>query len=292
MGLRTKFNMVLILAFVIGLALAGFLSYRIAEDNAREEVILNAQIMMEQATAVRAHIRDDVSPLLRVMMEQTGNFLPLSVPTVPARQIFRDVQESFPAFSYREASLNPTNVVDDLADDYEAAIINQFIDDDNLSEIIAQRDTENGPSLVLARPIRMSAECSSCHSTPDVAPPAMLDLYGDQNGFGWEVGEVIAAQMVTVPMSVPLERARTVFLVIMVALASVFILVLILINLILQFVVIKPVLKIANIAERVSLGDGEVEEYTRTGKDEIASLSTSFNRMRRSLENAMKMLDD
>ena len=36
----------------------------------------------------------------------------------------------------------------------------------------------------------------------------MIALYGDENGFGWQLGEVVAAEVVTVPMSVPLDRAE------------------------------------------------------------------------------------
>ena len=49
MGLRMKFNWVLLLAFLIGLALTAYLSDRILKNNAREEVIQNARIMMESA---------------------------------------------------------------------------------------------------------------------------------------------------------------------------------------------------------------------------------------------------
>ena len=38
-------------------------------------------------------------------------------------------------------------------------------------------------------------------------------------------------------------------------------------------------------------GDFSVEEYKKPGRDEISSLSVSFNRMRRSLERAMSMID-
>ena len=47
MGLRMKFNLVLLLAFVIGLGLAAYLSDRILKQNAREEVVQHARIMME-----------------------------------------------------------------------------------------------------------------------------------------------------------------------------------------------------------------------------------------------------
>ncbi|MDZ7620881.1 MAG: hypothetical protein U5O69_00005 [Candidatus Competibacteraceae bacterium] len=46
------------------------------------------------------------------------------------------------------------------------------------------------------------------------------------------------------------------------------------------------------IASEVSMGKPDVPEYVRQGSDEIASLSQSFNRMRLSLENAMKMLGE
>ncbi len=46
----------------------------------------------------------------------------------------------------------------------------------------------------------------------------------------------------------------------------------------------------AKIAESVSLGE-EAPEYEHRSDDEIGILSKSFNRMRRSLDSAMKMLD-
>jgi HAMP domain-containing protein len=40
----------------------------------------------------------------------------------------------------------------------------------------------------------------------------------------------------------------------------------------------------------VSLGKSDIAEFPVTGKDEISELSKSFNRMARSLIEAMKML--
>ena len=67
---------------------------------------------------------------------------------------------------------------------------------------------------------------------------------------------------------------------------------LILLNILLHFVVIQPVVRIAHMANEVSLGKLSVSEYVRSGRDEISSLSQSFNRMRLSLENAMRMLGE
>jgi protein-histidine pros-kinase len=63
-------------------------------------------------------------------------------------------------------------------------------------------------------------------------------------------------------------------------------------NVLLRMMVVRPVTAIARMADDVSLGKVDVPEYVPKGKDEIASLAESFNRMRRSLANAMKLLGD
>ena len=53
MGLRAKFNLVLLFAFAVGLAVSGVISYSLLQDNARQEIMQNAGIMMAAASAVR-----------------------------------------------------------------------------------------------------------------------------------------------------------------------------------------------------------------------------------------------
>ena len=126
---------------------------------------------------------------------------------------------------------------------------------------------------------------------PAAAPPPMIDLYGSANGFGWKLGDVIGAQIVSVPMSVALERADAAFKVYLAGLAAVFVVIFVLLNLLLHFVIVKPVRRISAIASEVSLGNMDAPEVVVRGHDEIASLAQSFNRMRRSLANAMKLLE-
>ena len=120
----------------------------------------------------------------------------------------------------------------------------------------------------------------------------MTDIYGVNNGFGWKLNEIIGAQVVTVPMSVPLARAQQTFTTFMFLLGGVFLLLLVLLNILLHFVVIRPVVRMAEIATEVSMGKPDVPEYVKSGSDEISSLSQSFSRMRLSLESAMKMLGE
>jgi len=78
----------------------------------------------------------------------------------------------------------------------------------------------------------------------------------------------------------------------MVALAGTFLVIIIIVDLLLRVFVVKPVVDISQMADSVSMGNLDTPEYVRNSNDEIGSLSMSFNRMRRSLQNAMKMLDE
>jgi HAMP domain-containing protein len=71
----------------------------------------------------------------------------------------------------------------------------------------------------------------------------------------------------------------------------VFLVVALLINLLLQYVIIRPIRGIADAASEVSLGNMSAPEFPVRGRDEIASLGESFNRMRRSLVHALNMLN-
>lgn len=290
MGLRTKFNLVLLLAFALGLALAAYLSDRILKNNAREEVIQNARIMIEGALGARAYTAEQIKPLLTLQMKR--QFLPQTVSAYAAGQSFKALRGKFPDYTYKEAALNPTNP-NDRASDWETDIIREFRNNPERKELIIERDTPTGPVLNLARPLGIYDEgCLTCHGKVEDAPKTMTDIYGVSNGFGWKLKEIVGAQVVSVPMSVPLERARQTFTTFLVLLSGVFALLLVLLNILLHFVVIQPVTRMADIANEVSLGKPDVPEYVKPGSDEIASLSQSFSRMRLSLENAMKMLGE
>jgi protein-histidine pros-kinase len=289
MSLRLKLNLALILAFALVLGFAGVALRQIVFDNARKDVLESAGLMMQSAVAMRNYTAQEIEPLLAAQI--ADRFLPQSIPFFAAQANFRALQKEYPDYSYKEATLNPTNP-SDRASDWEADIINIFRRDPSLPKLVVERDSPAGRMLVLSRPIQVNdAACLTCHSTPEAAPASMVKLYGSANGFGWKPQEIVGASVVSVPMTVALQRANQTFLVFLGVLVAAFVLVIILMNVLLQFMVIRPVVRMAGIAEAVSLGRLDAEEYEKKGKDEIASLSASFNRMRRSLETALNLLD-
>lgn len=290
MKLRLKFNLVLVVVFAIGFAAAGGISYQLLQYNAREEVLKSAGLIMESALSVRKYTVDQIKPELEKLPPEV--FLPQTVPAYAATEVFQELRKKLNDYSYKEATLNPTNPRD-RATDWEADIVNKFRATDDMREVIAERDTPTGRQLYIARPIKITnAACLQCHTTAEMAPAAMVKIYGPANGFGWKHNEVIGAQVVSVPMELPTRNANRAFVTFMSSLAVVFALVFVVINIMLSFLIVRPIRKMAESADKVSTGDFSEPEFGEQGRDEVAVLAHSFNRMRRSLEKAIKMLDE
>lgn len=289
MGLRLKFNLVLLAVFLAGFAVAGYISHDLLYRQARDRVLGEARLVMEAALAIRGYTVAQVRPHLLEQLDKT--FLPQTIPAFAATETLAELHKKYPDYDYKEATLNPTNPRD-RATDWEADIVNVFRNRAESHEISGHRDTPTGPVLYIAHPIRIeSAACLGCHSTPDAAPVSMLKVYGSANGFGWRLDEVVGAQIVSVPMSVPLQNADQAFRTFMLSLAAVFVAVFAVLNLMLSWLIVRPVSRMSEVADKVSTGDFDQPEFPEKGRDEVAVLASSFNRMRRSLEKAMQMID-
>ena len=289
MKLIWKFNLVLLGIFILGFVIAGYVSYNVLRANAREEILQHARLMMEAALSTRTYTNTQVKPLLETQLKYV--FLPQSVPAYAATEQFNELRKKHADYVYKEATLNPSNPRN-RANDWEADIVNNFRQSPDTSEMVGERDTPMGRSLYLARPIQIKSKaCLDCHSTVDVAPKTMLDLYGAANGFGWKLEEIIGAQIVSVPMTVPITRANATFRTFMLSLALVFFATFVLLNVMLHTMVIRRVTRLAAIADQVSLGNLEAGDFRTHSKDEIGTLTEALGRMKTSLVQAMKMLD-
>lgn len=290
MKLMWKFNIVLLALFAVGFILTGFVSYSVLQANAREEILDNARMMMESALSSRTYTNTQVKPLLETQLRYT--FLPQSVPAYAATEQFNDLRKKYPDYSYKEATLNPTNPRN-RATDWEADVVNQFRNGTAKgSELVGERDTTAGPALYLARPIQIKdAACLACHNTVAEAPKTMIELYGPANGFGWKLNEIVGAQIVSVPSALPIQRANHTFKVFMLLLTLVFVVTFILLNVMLHSIVIQRIKTLSRLADQVSLGNLETAEFKTKSKDEIGVLTGALARMHKSLVQAIKMLE-
>jgi HAMP domain-containing protein len=288
MGLRLKFNLVLLLVFALGLGVTGYISYDLLHKNARDEVLRNAGVMMEAALSMRGYTVGQVGPLLPYSEDK---FHPQAVPAYAATEIMNQLRKKYADYSYKEAALNPTNPRN-KAVEWETDIVNAFRNTPDRPEISGERDTPTGRSLFLARPFQIKNKaCLACHTTAGEAPPAMVKLYGTNNGFGWKHMEVIGAQIVSVPMSLPIANANRAFYTFMGSLSAVFVVLFIILNIMMSALIVRPITRMSKAADEISTGNMEIPEFSETGGDEVALLRKSFNRMRRSLEKAIELIE-
>jgi HAMP domain-containing protein len=288
MSLLLRINAALAGVFLLAFALAGYICWTMLESNAQREVLAEAGLMMDSAAAVRSYTSNEILPLISAGMKE--RFPPQSVPSYAATQNFLHFHEHHPDYAYKEATLNPTNPRDRAAE-WEGDIIQRFRNDAQTEQVVGVRDTPMGKSLYMARPIRATPECLVCHSVPSAAPQSLIARYGGDNGFGWQPNEVVAAQVVSVPFASATANADRDFRAFMVLLVSVFAAAFVVVNILLYRLVVRPVRRIALVADQVSQGDMSAPEFPHGGAPEIASVTRSFERMRKSLEKALRLLE-
>ncbi len=107
MGLRLKFNIVLAAVFIAGMAVSAWVSHELLQRNAKQEVLRNAGLMMEAALSIRGYTVSQVKPHLEYQLQD--KFLPQTVPAYAATETFNTLRKKYPDYSYKEATLNPTN---------------------------------------------------------------------------------------------------------------------------------------------------------------------------------------
>jgi HAMP domain-containing protein len=288
MKLLFKFNLVFLALFALAIGACYYISSTLLQRNANEEIDENARLMIADALAVRAYTNTQIKPLLDTQMKYT--FLPQSIPAYSATEVLNSLRKTYPEYSYKEAMLNPTNPRD-RAVDWEADLINQFRNGTASGEISGQRDTPTGKSLYLAKPLKIGdATCLVCHSTVEIAPRPMVDKYGPANGFGWNLNEVVGAQVVSVPTAVPLARAHRALKTFMISLAGVLVTIGVILNFLLYWMFVRPVTKISKLADRVSLGELDAPDLVVRSRDEIQTLAESLARMRKSMAQALQLL--
>lgn len=290
MKLLTKFNLVLILVFGLGMFLIAHYAYNFLMNNARQQVLQQAELIAASASATKDYTDQQVSPILEKTPQHNSNFLQQTIPFSAANITFKYLRSSYPDYVLREAALNPTNL-DDRATEWEVDLINYFRNNPSQTQHVGERDTPTGQVLYVAAPIAAVGGCLQCHSQPSIAPKAMIRHYGQDHGFGWKPDEIVGAQIISVPMSVPIELANKGFRDLLISLGTIFLLTIILVDVAMYLIVIRPLRRVSKNADLISKGEVDMPLLEVKGKDEISQVTESFNRMHTSLVKMFEMLN-
>ncbi|BAZ04505.1 Tll0287-like domain-containing protein [Calothrix sp. NIES-3974] len=302
--LASQFTLSLLLIFIIGIGLGGLALSSALEQKAEAEIVYRGHLAMHLVTAVRNYTLNQIGPRIYELANMENGFIPETVPSIAAKTVFTKLRENqeYQNLAYREATLNPTNP-EDQANLFEARLIQRFQSDRTLKSLSDFRTEVDQKQFYIAQPLVVTSEsCLRCHSTPEQAPKSLIEKYGTRNGFGWEVNQVIGAQVIYVPANEVFMNARKALFLFISIFSVIFALVLGAINYLLKRRVIQPLKPMAKLAQTISqenVSAKEVRAIERQGlhaiakrEDELGHLGKILQKMVREIYHREQILSE
>ncbi|WP_228059609.1 hypothetical protein [Plectonema radiosum] len=80
--INAKFNILLIIAFVVGIILSGVTLSNVLYQRAQYEISIQAELLMTTMNSLRLYTQDHVNPLLQPMLTTDSKFIPEAIPTL------------------------------------------------------------------------------------------------------------------------------------------------------------------------------------------------------------------
>ncbi|MBL8515762.1 MAG: HAMP domain-containing protein [Betaproteobacteria bacterium] len=103
-------------------------------------------------------------------------------------------------------------------------------------------------------------------------------------------GQVSGVRLVTLGTQFYVHDAERALYTLMGSMLGIFVIVFIMLNILLDRMIIRPIAQIAKTADEISVGNLDLPEIKPESRDEIGVLVVAFNRLRRSTEEAIRML--
>jgi HAMP domain-containing protein len=283
--IRSIIRRILLSVFVLALIVGTGAFYLVLHDRAVRQAEEQARTLLAAALAVRGYTTEHILPKLSHL--PSDGFLEETVPSFAAQTVFRSLIGPAKGYTYREPALNPTSPAD-RASAFEIDLIRQFRERDDLAELTGVHDSGQDRLFYLAKPIRVvNPACLGCHDTPERAPPAMLTRYGSANGFGWQLNEVVAIQLLTVPVTRQLGGLVELTAYLAGGLLLIFVLCYGALTVALDSQLVRPLKSLAAAADTASVSGGPAVVVANESTAELRALGQAIERLRRSLARSM-----
>lgn len=278
--LRFSLNLVLSLLFILFLILSSAIFAWILEKKAEKEIQAKAYLAIELINGARTYTSEEIQPELVDRLYIENSFLKQTVPAYSARKVFENLRENpiYQNFSYREATVNPTNL-DDKATEFELSLIDRFKESEELKQISGFRFEGKSQVYYTARPLKVEkVSCLQCHSFPENAPQSLINTYGDKNGFNWQLNEIVASQIMSIPAEQVFSNVNRILFKLVMVSCLLFILFIIIINIYLKNSIVTPLKDLVKKAREMSLGEKNID-FPNYNSKEISELAKFFKRL-------------
>lgn len=164
-------------------------------------------LFMAMAQSSRDYVKEILRPRMQDNFSPDFFLLEAMSTSYVSREIMNRLHDHFPEFTYKRAALNPRNP-SNLADDFESKRIQWFHDNPFQREWSGNIKKNGHAYFVHMTPVYVEKDCLSCHGSPADAPEEILSIYGDQASFSYNLGEVVAAETLYLPIDPTLARIQ------------------------------------------------------------------------------------
>lgn len=279
--------LIAILSLMASIALA-YGSFKFNESNAIKEAKLKGEIVYNYMSSSRDYFRKHQLPVIYAAVGR-NEFIPEIMSSFAVvRGVFETFKETNSDYIFKQATKNPL-VPANKADAEELKLIAEFHKDATLKEKEGRMMKKGVEYYYFSQPIRVTNEtCLECHGEPENAPEEQLDIYGEENGYNWELNDTVSALIVYVPIQNALDKAKQLSKILfLIGTAGIFILML-LIWVFFSLYVVKPIIMLEQRATEISLGKNLETSIDTKSQDEIGSLSRAIDRLRISIEKMLQ----
>jgi len=207
---RVKISTLLIVtiggAFVIVAILLIILVNREQRRQALVEAESKALVMLDHNLATHTYFSHQLKPNVMEFTNPIRTWDYFDPTWMSSTYAVREMDKYFKDLSnddyyYKECAINARSPENE-ADDYEKAFIEELNRDPTLTERSDIRILNGNPYFVtLRRGEVMEEACLQCHSTAENAPGNLVVQYGPDRSFGRQVGEVVSAISIRIPLA-------------------------------------------------------------------------------------------
>jgi HAMP domain-containing protein len=284
-SLKQQFNNALILIYLASLLVSLPLVYYFSSESVYNNANKELSLLVDMIYSMRKTISKDVRPeLLKQNILSPASALSSTVFTRHTAVHFNKLR---PNYYIKVASDNPLNLKNKTLP-LEQEILDYFRAHTNKKKLVKEGLINGKRFLLSAAPSTAKKNCNTCHSTPENAPEQIVKTYGTKSGYGYQIGDIVGASFVGVPLEditlLTLKRG----LALLGLLTLLFSISLIIINYLVNRKILTPLNEITKATHTLCKGDldSPIKMQTRKVSDEMSDLAHSIELLRKSL-NAM-----
>ncbi|PIE70902.1 MAG: hypothetical protein CSA22_05760 [Deltaproteobacteria bacterium] len=204
---KTRFRVgtgVILLAFCLFVSV---IAYAYQKQTVNRSLAFRAEMYLYTAEAIRKYVKDRLRPAIKGNGDPDRFIVEAMSTAFVSREIMNRLGERFPEFCYKRAAPNPRNPVN-RSDAFERKMLSWFRQHPEAEAWDGLITREGQSCYTRMIPIRAEADCLKCHGDPLDAPSEIIARYGSSAGFSYTKGELMAADVVYLPVGLAMARVK------------------------------------------------------------------------------------